>query len=112
MQDSKYVGIYEKEMKKVLIFIFGCALLCACGNHPTPEEAARRSLERDMQELEQNQMSHERYIDSLVNVASGLDGATLRSNRQHALDILRREYPELNERWDAVQKSIDNLEMY
>ncbi len=57
-------------------------------------------------------MKHERYIDSLVNVATGLDGETLVRNRQNALDILKKEYPQMNEKWDSVQESIDNMEVY
>ena len=53
-------------------------------------------------------MKHERYIDSLVNVATGLDGETLVRNRQNALDILRKEYPQMNEKWDSLQESIYN----
>lgn len=57
-------------------------------------------------------MKHERYIDSLVNVATGLDGETLVRNRQNALDILRKEYPQMNEKWDSVQESICNGDLY
>lgn len=98
-------------MKKIYLFVVMFALI-SCGNNKTPEELARESLDRQMKELEQKQMAHEQYIDSLVNVATGLNGITLRTNRQHALDILRSEYPEMSEKWDAVQKSIDNLELY
>jgi hypothetical protein len=41
-----------------------------------------------------------------------MDGETLVHNRQNALDILKKEYPQLSKKWDAVQKSIDNMEMY
>lgn len=98
-------------MKKIY-FLFVLIALISCGHSKTPAELAEESLDRKMKELEQKHMSHEQYIDSLVNVATGLNGTTLRTNRQHALDILRTEYPEMNEKWDAVQKSIDNLELY
>jgi len=54
----------------------------------------------------------ELYIDSLVNVAVGLKGTTLRENRKQALKILRKEYPTLEERWIKVEESINNMEIY
>jgi len=99
-------------MKRFVMMIFAALLLFSCGNNKTPEQAAKEEFEREMKEREAWQMYHERYIDSLVKVAAGLEGATLRANRQHALDILRKEYPEMQERWNGVQKSIDNMEIY
>ena len=98
-------------MKKYIALVTFSVLL-SCGNNKTPEELAQESLDKTMRELEQKHMNHEQYIDSLVNVATGLNGTTLRANRQHALDILRNEYPQMSDKWDAVQKSIDNLELY
>ena len=99
-------------MKRFVTMIFAALLLLSCGNNKTPEQEAKECFDRQMKEMEAGQMKRERYIDSLVNVATGLDGATLRANRQHALDILRKEYPEMQERWDGVQRSIDNMETY
>ena len=92
--------------------MFAALMLLSCGDNKTPEQAAQESLDREMKELEDKQMNRERYIDSLINVATGLEGATLRANRQHALDILRKEYPGMQERFDEIQRSIDNMEIY
>ena len=99
-------------MKRFATMIFAALLMLSCGDNKTPEQAAQESLDREMKELEDRQMNRERYIDSLINVATGLEGATLRANRQHALDILRKEYPGMQERFDEIQRSIDNMEIY
>lgn len=65
-----------------------------------------------MQEMNANQMRHEKYIDSLVNVAAGLDGESLVANRKNALSILRSEYPQLSDKWDKMEISINNCEVY
>lgn len=99
-------------MKKVLFFAsVACVLLGSC-NTKSPEQAAQESFEQEMKENEANQMKHEKYIDSLVNVATGLEGETLVSNRRHALSILRSEYPQMNDKWDKVEVSIENCEIY
>lgn len=98
-------------MKKVLIFVSACLLLASCDTK-TPEQAAQEALDRDMREYESSQMAHEKYIDSLVNVAAGLEGETLVTNRSHALSILRSEYPQLNDKWDKIEVSIANCEIW
>lgn len=99
-------------MKKVFAFAsLLCVLLGAC-NSKTPEQAAQEAVERDMREYESSQMAHEKYIDSLVNVAAGLEGETLVRNRRHALSILRSEYPQLSDKWDKMEISINNCEVY
>lgn len=98
-------------MKKVLMFVSACLLLASC-NTKTPEQAAKEDLDRSMREYESSQMAHEKYIDSLVNVAAGLEGETLVRNRSHALSILRSEYPQLNDKWDEIEVSIANCEIW
>lgn len=98
-------------MKKVLVFVSACLLLASCDTK-TPEQAAKEALDRDMREYESSQMNHEKYIDSLVNVAAGLEGETLVRNRSHALSILRSEYPQLNDKWDKIEVSIANCEIW
>lgn len=92
----------------IFLGLSAAVLLLSCGKPKSDEEAIHDMLE----ENQQSEMLHERYIDSLVNVATGLDGETLTQNRQHALDILQKEYPELHEKWVKVQESIDNGELY
>lgn len=101
-------------MKKCLFslgLLVGFCLLVSC-NSKSPEQAAQEAVEREMQEMDANQMKHEKYIDSLLNVATGLDGQTLVANRRHALSILRSEYPQMSEKWDKVEISISNGEVY
>ena len=98
-------------MKKFLMFVSVCVLLASC-NTKTPEQAAKEDLDRTMREYESSQMAHEKYIDSLVNVAAGLEGETLVMNRSHALSILRSEYPQLNDKWDKIEVSIANCEIW
>lgn len=101
-------------MKKLKATIFFAIIvgLNSCGNGKTGAQEANEVFEREMQQMEQDQMTHERYIDSLVNVASGLEGITMKANRQHALDILKKKYPSMNDRWDAIQTSINKMEIY
>lgn len=93
------------------MFVSACLLLASC-NTKTPEQAAKEDLDRSMREYESSQMAHEKYIDSLVNVAAGLEGETLVRNRSHALSILRSEYPQLNDKWDKIEVSIANCEIW
>lgn len=93
------------------MFVSACLLLASCDTK-TPEQAAQEALDRDMREYESSQMDHEKYIDSLVNVAAGLEGETLVRNRSHALSILRSEYPQLNDKWDKIKVSIANCEIW
>lgn len=99
-------------MKKYLLFLLALSCLCVGCDNRTAEQRANDALKAQEQAEEKQGMEHEKYIDSLVNVASGLEGETLVRNRQNALNILRKEYPELNDKWDSVQESIDNMEIY
>lgn len=99
-------------MKKSVLILAAIGLLMTNCDNRTATQQAADDFNKEVRETEDNQMRHERYIDSLVNVATGLDGETLVRNRQNALDILRREYPEMSDKWDAVQESINNMELY
>lgn len=101
----------KKCLFSLVLFGGGLCLLASC-NSKTPEQAAQEALDRDMREYESSQMAHEKYIDSLVNVAVGLEGETLVRNRSHALSILRSEYPQLNDKWDKIEVSIANCEIW
>lgn len=94
-------------MKKLLIAFFAVAVLAACHENKTPEQLAEEKIEK----MEQERMKREVYIDSLFKVAVGLEGAHMQANRQHALDILKKEYPEKLETWAAVQNSIYEMEI-
>lgn len=101
----------KKCLFSLVLFGGGLCLLASC-NSKSPEQAAQESFEKEMRESEASQMKHEKYIDSLVNVATGLDGETLVANRRHALSILRSEYPEMCDKWDKVEVSINNGEVF
>nr|MBP7472393.1 hypothetical protein [Prevotella sp.] len=95
---------------KIILTIAVSALfvsLTSC-NKKSPEQLANESLEREKQE----QYHHKVYIDSLVNVAVGLEGVENTVERQNALDTLIHEYPEMKERWYGIQESINNMEVY
>ena len=98
-------------MKKILTTMVIAFAITACDNR-TAAQRAKDVFEAEVKENEQKEMQHERYIDSLANVASGLDGETLVANRQNALNILKNEYPEMAKTWVKVQESIDAMEVY
>ena len=84
-------------MKKILFLMVAAALaIVGCSQK-------QKSIS-DMTPMEK-----EVYVDSLVNVASGIDGVTLREN---ALEILRKEYPNLENRWKRMEECINNMELY
>lgn len=87
-------------------------VLAGCGSGLTPEQEAQRVMREKAVKDSAAQYRRNVYIDSLVNVATGLEGVENTVERQHALDILMREYPELEDRRAAIQKSIDNMELY
>lgn len=99
-------------MKKFLLPITILLLTILGCDRKTPSQCAKDDVEQYIQSCKEDEMKHERYIDSLVNVATGLDGETLVRNRQNALGILRKEYPQMNEKWDSVQESICNGDLY
>lgn len=87
-------------MKKILFLMVAAALaIVGCSQK-------QKSIS-DMTPMEK-----EVYVDSLVNVASGIDGVTLRENRENALEILRKEYPNLENRWKRMEECINNMELY
>lgn len=99
-------------MKKYLLFtLCFLGILVGCDKRSAVQRAEDDYNQKRQKEIEK-EMVRERYIDSLVNVATGLNGETLVRNRQNALDILKKEYPEMSDKWDAVQESINNMEVY
>lgn len=97
----------------VLALLIALAIIPQLSSSGVSEpQAVRNTLAQDSIEQEQDAMSRERYVDSLINVASGKEGVTLKANREHALKILRQMYPEESGKWDRMQTSIDNMEMY
>ena len=99
-------------MKKFLLTITILLLTVLGCDRKTQSQCAKDDVEQYIQSCKEDEMKHERYIDSLVNVATGLDGETLVRNRQNALDVLRKEYPQMNEKWDSLQESIYNGNLY
>ena len=90
-------------MRNILFLIlamFPIMLFTACSGNKPKESSEMTPMQREV------------YIDSLVNVASGLDGVTLKENRKNALKILRKEYPTFNDKWDRMDECINNMELY
>lgn len=96
----------------VIVAIVIVAIIPSLSGGVSDEEAIRNQLAADSVEVETGQMEHERYIDSLLNIATGKEGATLQANRRHALNILRKEYPEMSDKWNKIEISIENMEIY
>lgn len=88
-------------MKKILFLMMAVLTIVGCSNNKQQKDITTMTP-----------MEKEVYIDSLVNVASGLNGVTLRENRKNALKILRKEYPTLNDRWERMEECINNMEVY
>lgn len=97
-------------MKKVLIFIFGCALLCACNNQAKLEREAQEKYEKEAAERER--LENERYekVVRLVRMATGVT-STVREERKTALFRLMEKYPKL-EAWEEVNKCIEDGKFY
>ena len=81
-------------------------LLASC----TGKSEEQKYMERRAQEIAKEE-AHKHYIDSLVNVATGLTGA---SSEQRRLSLVKlyQEYPSLSHKWDSVSVSIDKGEIY
>jgi len=53
------------------------------------------------------EMQHERFVDSLLNVASGIGEYRFQSaNRHNALEILKKKYPTMPEQWSKIEIDI------
>lgn len=94
-------------MKKILLFTF-ILFLFSCDNR-TPEQKAKEKYEADKQRTKEKRMQKEVYIDSVLNVAAGVGKYQyLRENRLNALKILKKEYPDMVQKWDSIESSIYN----
>lgn len=97
-------------MKKVLIFIFGCALLCACNNQAKLEKEAQEKIKREAAERER--LENERYqkVVRLVRMASGVT-SSVREERKIALLRLMESYPQLKA-WEELDNCIESGKFY
>lgn len=98
-------------MKK-LLFILLCGFALAGCNTKSPEQKILEEYNKQEQQYKEKQRLHSFYVDSLVNVAAGLDNPYETAKRKDALKKLRKEYPSMNNEWDAMETSIDNMEVY
>ncbi|WP_042369871.1 hypothetical protein [Bacteroides neonati] len=98
-------------MKKT-IFIITCLFIFFGCDSRTPAQKAQDKFNAQKAQRDAYLLTHEAYIDSLVNVATGLDGVGKPKNRKNALDILRKEYPTMKEKWDRCEECIDNMELF
>lgn len=97
---------------KQILFMLACLLCFAGCDSRTPAQKAEDEYNAEKTQRKASALVRETYIDSLVNVATGLDGVSKPLNRKNALDILRKEYPTMTEKWDKCEESIENMEMY
>lgn len=98
-------------MKNILLML-ACLLYLSGCNSKTPAQKAEDEYNAEKEQREAAALVREAYIDSLVNVATGLDDVSKPLNRKNALKILRKEYPTMTEKWDKCEESIDNMELY
>lgn len=89
----------------IVFFLAGC-------NIKTPEQKAQEKFEMQKVQREKDALKFEVYADSLVRVATGLEGVTKPLNRKNALKILRKEFPTMKDYWDKCEESINNMEVY
>lgn len=92
--------------------MLACLLsLTACDSR-TPAQKAEDKYNAEKAQREASALVREAYIDSLVKVATGINGVSKPLNRKNALNILRKEYPTMEKRWNKCEESINNMEMY
>lgn len=98
-------------MKQIIIILSCLFALSGCDNR-TPAQKAEDKFNAEKAKRDAHELIHEAYIDSLVDVAAGLNGVSKPKNRRNALNILKKEYPALNDRWDRFEECIDNMDIY
>jgi len=85
-------------MRKLILIIFVGSLL-SCDNRTTQQKALDEYNHEKAEMLK-----YERYIDSLVNVAYGVgDFRYQREERYNAIDILKKEYPQISYKLDSIR---------
>ena|GEM_PF-4785236 len=84
----------------------------ACHDRDKSIRKATEDYERKRHEEIVKENAHKAYIDSLVDVATGLYDETDTDGRRHALVILWQKYPQMSDKWEKVSESIDNMDVY
>jgi len=83
-------------MKNIYLLFVATALFASCDNR-TPQQKAQDEYNKEKTEQQSKTMVREQYMDSLVNVASGVgEFKYMRENRLNALRILKKEYPNID----------------
>jgi len=94
-------------MKKLMFLLFVISfMLISCDNRsPTQKATDEYNAQKTAQRAKA--MKHEKYIDNLVNIAAGMgEYKYMRENRLNAIDILKKEYPTLIEKWNEYETAI------
>ena len=97
-------------MKKVLIFIFGCALLCACNNQAKLEKEAQEKIEKESKARALAELEEWHEIKNLALKATGIM-SSVKEERKLAYVKLIQIFPN-SERWDDIVSSIEANETY
>ena len=97
-------------MKKVLVFIFGCALLCACNNQAKLEKEAEAKYEQEAKARALAEQEEWNKIKTLALKAAGVT-SSVREERKLAYVKLIQIFPK-SERWSDIDKSIEKDEVY
>lgn len=89
--------------KNILVFAIVATFLFSCGDNRTPQQKAEDDYKKEKAE----KLNHEHYIDSLVNVASGVGEYEYQTeNRKNALETLKKEYPGMSEQWAKIESEM------
>jgi len=95
-------------MKRIILLLSISALFFGCDNR-TPQQKAQDEFNSEQKEFKEKEIKHKKYIDSLVNVAGGMtDERFIIKDRMNALSVLKKDYPELKDEFDNLEKSIRN----
>ena len=97
-------------MRKVIIFIFGCVLLCACDNRARLEKEAQEKYEREAAERDRQENEKYQKVVRLVHMASGIT-SSIRDERKMALQRILSLYPNL-EALEEVNRCIEDGKPY
>lgn len=95
-------------MKKFMILLSLISFMSiSCGDNRTPQQIATDEFNQEQAANKNKAMRLEIYTDSLLNIAVGTGKYKyMRENRLNAIELLKKEYPELRNKWDSIKITI------